>query len=289
MPTFSHSQLPLPKSWDEFEDIVVSAVNAQKPHSNAQRFGRTGQTQNGVDIYFEDSAARRTGVQCKLVESLTIEAIKAEIAKAEYFSPTLESYVIAFGGKRDAALQKQVYTLSNERSSKSQFRIEIWFWEDIGFLLSRDSAELARHFPQLYAPSPTPIPVTDSPTTELLRRRLAAHEEVWNFRHRCLPARRYPDEDWHEALEIIALDLDRHARSLDEMIGRLGAILPNSVRTALKQAHIAAEDGMFEVSLSGKVDVPQRAVDAAERMYDSLTAAVRFFEEELGQDGVRFA
>src|SRR5438445_13521460 len=65
MPTFAQVKLPVPKSWDEFEDIVTSAIYAQQPSLSPQRHGRQGQSQHGVDIFFEDFTTRHTGVQCK--------------------------------------------------------------------------------------------------------------------------------------------------------------------------------------------------------------------------------
>ncbi|WP_442786351.1 restriction endonuclease [Leptothoe sp. PORK10 BA2] len=69
MPVPSTSDLPKPKSWDEFEDIVweVYARKWQDPHT--QRYGRSGQAQNGVDIYGQQNSSKSSNsyiaIQCK--------------------------------------------------------------------------------------------------------------------------------------------------------------------------------------------------------------------------------
>jgi hypothetical protein len=289
MPTLSHITLPVPQSWDEFEDIVTSSIHAQSPSIAPQRFGRSGQKQDGVDIFFEDYTSRRTGVQCKLVNEFTFKEFEAEVGKADSFQPPLESYIIALATQRDAHLQKQVYALSTLRATSSKFRVGVWFWEDIAFHLSRDPAALARHYPQMFSAATAPPAPAAGVMTELLQRRMKAFEEIWDFHHRCLPPRRHPDAEWDEALEDIALSLDSHTKAIQDMLARLGPILPPVVAELLGTAATAAEDGMFEVSLSGSFEVPSYACKAAERMYDALTRAVDQLRQSLESGGVRFA
>src|SRR5665213_669716 len=156
MPTLSHIVLPVPKSWDELEDIVASAIDLQGPQSPPQRFGRLGQSQDGVDIFYEDSFTRPTGVQCKCVAGFSFKQVEAEIAKAEKFAPPLDSYVVALSLPRDAVLQRQVFALSSNRAQAQKFRVRLWFWDDVSFYLSRDPAALERHYPQLFRGAASP-------------------------------------------------------------------------------------------------------------------------------------
>ncbi len=50
MPTIPQSELPKPKSWDEFEDIVWDLYTRRWRDPHADRYGRGGQPQHGVDI-----------------------------------------------------------------------------------------------------------------------------------------------------------------------------------------------------------------------------------------------
>ncbi|MBD1827470.1 restriction endonuclease [Microcoleus vaginatus GB1-A2] len=134
MPTPSTSDLPKPKSWDEFEDITWE-IYKQKWHDNhAQKYGRSGQAQNGIDIYGrQNSSGKYIGVQCKRYEDnkLNQQIIKEEIVKAECFSPPLSEYIIATTASRDTKLQDFVRSLNEERGLENKFPVYIVFWEDI--------------------------------------------------------------------------------------------------------------------------------------------------------------
>jgi phosphoglycerol transferase MdoB-like AlkP superfamily enzyme len=51
MPTISSSSIPTPKSWDEFEDIVLAAAKLRWNATDFFRNGRQGQKQDGVDVW----------------------------------------------------------------------------------------------------------------------------------------------------------------------------------------------------------------------------------------------
>jgi len=92
MPTIPQSELPIPKSWDEFEHIVCDLYSRTWNDPHAQRHGRTGQPQQGVDIYGQPSGlgGRYVGIQCKRYNDgrLTRTKIEAEIAKAARWART---------------------------------------------------------------------------------------------------------------------------------------------------------------------------------------------------------
>ena len=85
MPDPVTSELPKPKSWDEFEDIVWDIYKRKWNDPNAQRYGRPGQAQQGVDIYGkpEKMGGATVGIQCKRYKKLDLETIKEEVEKAE--------------------------------------------------------------------------------------------------------------------------------------------------------------------------------------------------------------
>ena len=67
MPTIASSELPVPKSWDEFEDICADLFSRIWNDHNVVRYGRMGQRQNGVDIRgrLGSASLRRTSVRLK--------------------------------------------------------------------------------------------------------------------------------------------------------------------------------------------------------------------------------
>jgi hypothetical protein len=65
MPTIASSELPVPNSWDEFENICADLFGRIWNDHNVVRYGRMGQRQHGVDIRGQMPAGGSAGVQCK--------------------------------------------------------------------------------------------------------------------------------------------------------------------------------------------------------------------------------
>jgi hypothetical protein len=51
MPTLVTMQIPKPKGWAEFEQIVQSVLRIRWRSPNLTRHGRQGQPQSGADVY----------------------------------------------------------------------------------------------------------------------------------------------------------------------------------------------------------------------------------------------
>lgn len=149
MPTISSSVVPPPKSWDEFEDITLSAAKLRWNTDDFQRNGRTGQAQNGVDVFGHDEHDLQVGIQCKnTVGGVTVAVVDEEIANSETFEPPLDHLYIATTAKRDAPLQQAVRKLSAERRRLGKFPVNLMFWDDIcGDLATNDDVFFA-HYPQ---------------------------------------------------------------------------------------------------------------------------------------------
>lgn len=149
MPTTASINLPTPKSWDEFEDICLSAIKIKFDNVNFNRYGRSGQKQNGVDIVGIDSFGRLIGVQCKnTLNSLTEKLIVKEISEAESFTPSLSVLYIATSRPPDAPVQRFIQEISRERVARGNFAVGILFWTDIEQELSKRTDELKRFYPQ---------------------------------------------------------------------------------------------------------------------------------------------
>src|SRR5680860_537423 len=75
MPTLSMSELPPPRSWDEFEEIAWDLLSREWNDPNAVRHGRQGQAQQGVDIYGRrQGQGPYIGAQCKPVSYTHLRA-----------------------------------------------------------------------------------------------------------------------------------------------------------------------------------------------------------------------
>lgn len=151
MPTIASSAVPPPKSWDEFEDITLAAAKLRWNNTDFQRHGRTGQKQDGVDVFGHDDD-RHLGVQCKnTVGGISLAIIEEEVANAEGFEPPLDRLYVATTAKRDAPLQREVSILSEARRKEGKFRVAILFWDDVCQDLATDDDVFFAHYPQYRA------------------------------------------------------------------------------------------------------------------------------------------
>ena len=150
MPSPVTTDLPRPKSWDEFEDITAAILKVRWKTPNVTRNGRSGQAQNGVDIYgrarhLDDKYA---GAQCKkLSDSISWKTIVEAVNEAEDFEPKLAEFYVATTAPRDTEIQKLARMLTEERRQIGKYPVEVLFWEDICLDLVGDKTLLATFFP----------------------------------------------------------------------------------------------------------------------------------------------
>ena len=150
MPTFADSRVALPRSWDEFEDIVCSAAKNRWSNPDFTRHGRQGQRQDGVYIYGSDQKDMLVGIQCKNTWSgITSNIIAQEVQKAESFQPRLTALYIATTADTDQAVQGSVREMSAARKSRGEFEVRVLFWSDLWLDLTLNETRLFQHYPQL--------------------------------------------------------------------------------------------------------------------------------------------
>ncbi|HLO85910.1 MAG TPA: restriction endonuclease [Nostocaceae cyanobacterium] len=150
MPTPATSDLPKPKSWNEFEDIIWEIYTRQWQDSHAQRYGRHGQPQHGIDIYGQqNSSGNYIAVQCKRYQDkkLNQNKIQTELNKVEGFSSSISEYIIATTESRDKKLQDLIRQLNEKRKLENKFTVHIVFWEDIcSYLANENNFDLIRKY-----------------------------------------------------------------------------------------------------------------------------------------------
>jgi hypothetical protein len=137
---------PVPSDSTGLENLTVMLAEQQYGAANVQRFGRSGQSQSGIDVLARAWSAQLqdhfVGFQCKRVKKLTLADVKTECAMAKNLQPKLDRLVMVTSIPRDAALQSQVTTIPR---STYGFDVDIWFWDDVNEKLNR-SADRAREF-----------------------------------------------------------------------------------------------------------------------------------------------
>lgn len=151
MVTYNSMWLAPPKSWDEFEDMCKSSFQLRWSNPNLNRHGRSGQKQDGVDVYGADSFGHFVGIQCKnTVSGISEATIDDELLKAEKFNPKITALYIATTAPRDVSIQSYVRTLNDARKLKSLFPVDVAFWDDISFDLRKDPCVLRMYYPQMF-------------------------------------------------------------------------------------------------------------------------------------------
>lgn len=149
---FRAKQIAPPKEWGTFEDLCHALFKRVWQDPLAQKNGRRGQAQYGVDIIGSQNGDRRfyRGVQCKGKDSnygskADWSEVLAEIAKADKFSPKLDGWVFATTAPVDATLQKAAREISVERRAKGLFSVDVLGWDEIQALMATEP-ELIREF-----------------------------------------------------------------------------------------------------------------------------------------------
>lgn len=139
---FRGKQIAPPKEWGRFEDLCHAVFKVVWRDPLAQKNGRRGQAQHGVDVFGSPDGDRQCywGVQCKGKDSnygsrAELPELLAEIAKAESFSPKLDHWIFATTAPSDASLQKAARELSVERKAKGLFSVDALGWEEVQALM----------------------------------------------------------------------------------------------------------------------------------------------------------
>ena len=152
---FRAKQIAPPKEWGTFEDLCHALFKHQWQDPLAQKHGRRGQAQQGVDIFGSPNGDRLTvwGVQCKGKDSnygskANWNEVLAELAKAETFSPGLERWIFATTSPTDAILQRAARELSLQRKANGSFSVEVLGWEEIQALMVTSPEVISEFYPE---------------------------------------------------------------------------------------------------------------------------------------------
>lgn len=138
-----------PSNWQDFESLCLLLWREEWKSEDIKKNGRTGQNQNGVDIYGHCGAKiEYSGIQCKCKsdgESLTPKEVDEEIDKAKVFKPQLRHFVIATTAKKDASIEEYVRIRDVENRKSGLFSIDIKSWDDIVEMLECNESVLNQY------------------------------------------------------------------------------------------------------------------------------------------------
>lgn len=152
---FRAKQIAAPKEWGTFEDLCHVLFKRVWQDPLAQKNGRRGQAQAGVDIFGSPGSIRESywGVQCKGKDlnygsQAEWHEVLAEIQKAEKFSPPLTKWIFATTAPVDAHLQKAARELSVKRHTEGLFSIEVLGWDEILALMAEHPEVINEFYPE---------------------------------------------------------------------------------------------------------------------------------------------
>lgn len=145
---------PIPESDDVFDEMVRDACSIEWNDPTTQRNGRSGQSQNGLDVfgYPNGPAGRCRGAQSKLRtkgKQLSKGEIDDEIMKAISSPLNPDQLIIVTSTGRDTGLQAYVDHVSREQTKKNSFPVKIWFWDDLLERLLVDRRFLLKYYKDL--------------------------------------------------------------------------------------------------------------------------------------------
>lgn len=158
MVDYSSASLPPPKDWQEFERCCRILFESTLGDPNVQLNGRSGQRQNGVDLYGRrgGDGGPWIGVQCKGKEGNTYnnkvseKELRDEVKKAFRFSPPLSEFILVTTASNDAKIQQvaRLITAENEKAAQPM-SVNVLGWEDLRSRISEHPRALRAFHPDL--------------------------------------------------------------------------------------------------------------------------------------------
>src|SRR6266545_2830978 len=177
--------LPPPRNWQDFEDLCCDLWRQLWSDPEAQKHGRSGQPQAGVDLVGRPKGgAEWVGVQCKHRgnrAALSRAEIEREVELSRAFKPPLGKLLIATTAPSDVAAQQVAREITERHREQGLFSVTIVSWDDILLHLAGYPDLVAKHFPDLASAFQAilPAPATEDALLELWLHEVAAdHQQL---------------------------------------------------------------------------------------------------------------
>jgi len=149
-------QINPPTSWEKFEELCRALFAAIWNDPLAQRHGRSGQAQHGVDIHGArpERPGDTLGIQCKgkdrnFGKKATTREFDDELAKAESFLPSLAGWTFVTTFADDAKLQAHALAVSRQRITAGKFPVAALGWNSLVSQLAQHPAIIEQFYPEL--------------------------------------------------------------------------------------------------------------------------------------------
>lgn len=146
-----HADYAPPRSWEQFEELCADVFQSAWRDPALVRYGRAGQSQNGVDIVGRNGALYPIGIQCKRrskwpISRLSTKQIDEEVKKALNFKPALKAFYILTTAPDDTTLLDHVRKINEQHEKKSLFEVVLLGWGEIVRRATLDSQVADKHF-----------------------------------------------------------------------------------------------------------------------------------------------
>lgn len=131
-----------PKDWQAFERLIRDLAAKQFDDPNADLHGRSGQSQNGVDIVCRTASGELLGIQCKHLRDgaspVRMDAmLAAEVERAKSFDPPLQRFILITNTTNDVELQAAARRATEANATQGLFSVNVHGWDWVESLLSR--------------------------------------------------------------------------------------------------------------------------------------------------------
>ncbi|MFO0881268.1 MAG: hypothetical protein U0840_28515 [Gemmataceae bacterium] len=131
---------PIPKTDDDFEHLCCELLKRHWNRPHLQRYGHSGEEQDGIDIFDPTQTAPVMGAQCKLHgygKTIPPKEIEEEVEKARNHTPPLSYYAILTTAKKSKQADRKVSEINKDHQSRGLFTVEVLTWDQIEGMLDK--------------------------------------------------------------------------------------------------------------------------------------------------------
>ena len=153
MTEFSNRQIPPPLNWEEFESLCCDLWAEILKDSNTSKNGRSGQAQNGVDVFGRKGgvgdwvAVQSKGKDGRYGKEVTESELKKEVTKAKSFTPKISEFILATTAENDAKIQKIARELTETNKKNDLFSVTVIGWSEIIRKLAMHENIIEKYYP----------------------------------------------------------------------------------------------------------------------------------------------
>lgn len=252
MNQYASTSIPKPKNWQDFESHTCVLFQCILNDPNTVAHGRSGQAQQGVDVYGrrERRGNQWVGVQCKQKgdsQELTKEELEREVAEAKKFRPTLSELIVVTTAPDDAKIQQVARDITQQHEAEGLFSVDVWGWGT----LEREITKY-RHATEAFHPDLSPYS----------RKQESISEEILAVAT--------------DSREMIA-ELLQQAVASHSSVGESAADTSSAALEAVEETVHSEIDGYRDLLRDGKASTTKNLLESLKRrVWESASERVRF-------------